>query len=70
MGKKSRAIIKFINKSKSIKIKLRKINPSIFEFDRSSNFIYEPRLSLGFYKIMENNNLMKPSSYVDEKLSK
>jgi len=70
MGKKSRAIIKCTNKSKSIKIKLRKMNPSIFEFDKSSTFIYEPRLSLSLYKIIENQNLMKPCLYEEKNLSK
>lgn len=61
MGKKSGTIKKFCNKSLSIKRKIRKSNPSVFEFNKNCNFIYEPRLSLGLYKIIKNKNSLKPN---------
>ena len=70
MGKKSGTTKKFSNKSLSIKKKIRKGNPSIFEFNKNSYFIYEPRLSPGLFKIIEDNNSIKPNFFEYEILSK
>ena len=70
MGKKPGISKKNCIKSLSIKTNIRKNNPSIFEFNKNSSFIYEPRLSLGLYKIIKNNNSIKPNSIEEEILSK
>ena len=44
------------------KNKIRRLNPSVFHFNKSSHFIYEPRYNSFFFDQLSNKNKLKPKT--------
>lgn len=69
--RKSNSFLEKSNNNTNIwitKNKIRRLNPSIFHFNKESHFIYEPRYNSFFLDKLKDKNKIKPNNEMIDKL--